>query len=81
MFQSPKKQKVLKNMEPILILDVKLVKDCPQKVIIYENDDPNQVVENFAKLNALDDKKKSKLLEIIQQQLKDYYKDTPDRKN
>ncbi len=52
-------------MEPILILDVKLVKDCPQKIIIYENDDPNQVVENFSKLNGLDDKKKSKLLEII----------------
>ena len=33
--------------EPILILDIKLVKDRPEKILVYENDVPEEVVAKF----------------------------------
>lgn len=33
--------------EPILILDIKLVKDRPEKIIVYEKDVPEDVVRRF----------------------------------
>ena len=33
--------------DPILILDIKLVKDKPEKIVIYERDIPEQIVERF----------------------------------
>lgn len=33
--------------EPILIIDVKLVKDQPDKIVVMENDDPQQLVDEF----------------------------------
>lgn len=36
-----------KEEEPILILDIKLIKDTPQKVIVMEGDNPEKVVEEF----------------------------------
>lgn len=33
------------TIEPILILDIKLVKDKPEKIIVMEGDVPEEVVE------------------------------------
>jgi hypothetical protein len=35
--------------DPILILDIKLVKDKPEKITIYEKDVPEEIVEKFCK--------------------------------
>lgn len=35
--------------EPILILDIKLVKDKPDKIVVMENDIPEEIVEKFCK--------------------------------
>ena len=33
--------------DPILILDIKLVKDEPQKITVYEYDNPEDIVDQF----------------------------------
>lgn len=47
--QSPKFQE---EEDPILILDIKLVKDKPEKIIIYERDVPEEIVEKFCKQHS-----------------------------
>ena len=53
------------SQDPILILDIKLDKNNPLKIIINEGDIPEQVVEKFCKETPLDAKKKNKLLKVI----------------
>ena len=59
--------------DPILILDIKLVKDRPEKILVYENDDPEEVVAKFCAdhLNKyhteLDEGKRGRLLNVIKQ--------------
>lgn len=42
---APKKPEI--RQEPILIVEVKLVKDQPHKIVVMENDDPVELVEKF----------------------------------
>lgn len=35
--------------EPILIVDVKLQRDAPEKLVVFENEDPEEVVKEFCK--------------------------------
>lgn len=58
--------------DPILILDVKLSKDNPQKIVIYEQDDPEQVVEEFCLQHSLDSEKRERLLKVVHQQIQEY---------
>lgn len=44
---------VTENMEdPILILDIKLIKDEPQKITIYEYDNPEDIVNQFCEKHS-----------------------------
>ena len=36
------------NEEPILILDIKLLRNQPEKIIVMENDDPEELVARFS---------------------------------
>lgn len=59
--------------DPILILDIKLVKDEPQKITVYEYDNPEDIVEQFCQKHSLDDLKKQRLLTVIKAQIQEYY--------
>lgn len=61
--------------QPILILDIKLSRDTPQKLTIYEGDNPEQVVNRFSDDNQIDDVKRQRLLEVIRMQIAEYYND------
>ncbi|CDW89141.1 UNKNOWN [Stylonychia lemnae] len=54
---------------PILFLDVNLGGDEMSRIVIYENDDPSSVALKFAQENKLDEKKRLKLIQIIQVQM------------
>ena len=51
--------------EPILILDIKLIKDKPEKIIVMENDEPEEIVERFCGEHTIDQSKKTRLLNVI----------------
>ena len=55
--------------EAILFLDVNLGKGQSARIEVYENDDPHDVIELFGNQYNLNDKKRSKLLEVINYQL------------
>lgn len=38
--------------DPILILDIKLVKDEPQKITVYEHDNPEDIVDQFCEKHS-----------------------------
>jgi len=59
--------------DPILILDIKLVRDEPQKITIYEFDNPEDIVDQFCEKHNLDDIKKQRLLTVITAQIQEYY--------
>jgi len=41
--------------DPILILDIKLVRDEPQKITIYEFDNPEDIVDQFCEKHSKSD--------------------------
>ena len=47
-----KEEEQMPEEDPILILDIKLVKDKPEKIVIYERDIPELIVEKFCKLHS-----------------------------
>jgi len=55
--------------DPILILDIKMIKDKPEKISIYENDDPEEVVEKFCQKHNLEQNKRARLLNVIKKQI------------
>ena len=55
--------------DPILILDIKMIKDKPEKISIYENDDPEEVVEKFCQKHNLEPNKRARLLNVIKKQI------------
>ena len=71
--------------QPILILDIKLSRDTPQKLTIYEGDNPETVVDRFSLKNCkyffnltkveIDETKRQRLLEVIRTQIAEYYED------
>ena len=80
-FQEPAEDE---QEDPILILDIKLVKDKPEKIIIYERDVPEEIVDKFCKFHSkffyhfylsldLDSSKQKRLLTVIQTQIDEYY--------
>ena len=52
---------------PILILDVKL--DHPEQITVFENDNPEEIVDSFCTTHNLDSEKKKRLLFVIKQQI------------
>ena len=64
-----------KSDEPILILDIKLVKDKPEKITVYENDKPEDIVKKFCQEHKLDSGKQERLLGVIKEQIKEYYQE------
>eukprot|EP00347_Sterkiella_histriomuscorum_P014159 403361937 len=57
------------DRNPILLLDVNLGNDEMSRIIIFEGDNAQDVADNFCRDNQLDEKKKAKLLNIIQAQM------------
>lgn len=51
-FQDESDDDDFSNEDPILILDIKLIKDKPEKITIYERDIPEEIVEKFCKLHS-----------------------------
>lgn len=70
-----------KSDEPILILDIKLVKDKPEKITVYENDKPEDIVYKFCLEHKLDSSKQERLLGVIKEQIKEYYQEMEDAMN
>ena len=64
-----------RSEEPILILDIKLVRDKPEKITVYENDKPEDIVNKFCEEHSLDANKAARLLGVIQAQIKEYYQE------
>lgn len=62
-----------RSEEPILILDIKLVRDKPEKITVYENDKPEDIVNKFCEEHSLDANKAARLLGVIHAQIKEYY--------
>lgn len=58
-----------KTREAILFLDVNLGRGQSARVVLYEGDKPFDVIEAFGNAHNLNDKKRTKLLEVISQQL------------
>ena len=56
-------------MIPVLFLDVNLGKDRMQRLIIYEGDNVQKVIDEFSKLHKLNTKKRTKLEKAIEKQL------------
>ena len=46
-----------------------MIKDKPEKISIYENDDPEEVVENFCQKHNLEQNKRARLLNVIKKQI------------
>ena len=55
--------------EAILYLDVNLGKGQSARIELYEGDNPTDVIESFGNEYKLNEKKRSKLLEVINYQL------------
>ena len=55
--------------EAILFLDVNLGKGKSARIVIYEGDKPADVIEAFSSEHNLNEKKKSKLLDVINNQM------------
>lgn len=54
---------------PILFLDVNFGKGNVTRIVMYENDTPEELAKAFCKEHGLDENKKTKLIGIIQQHL------------
>ena len=54
-----------RSEEPILILDIKLVRDKPEKIVVFENDKPEDIVNKFCDEHNLDSNKAARLLGVI----------------
>jgi len=51
-------------------MDVKISSDKTEQIVVYENDDLEEVIVDFASRNGLSQSKRDRLLEIIKIQLK-----------
>ena len=66
-----------------MILDIKLAEDKPEKLVIYEGDNAEQVVNSFCYKNSkshssnsgieIEEAKRVRLLEVIKAQIAEYY--------
>ena len=64
-----KQAPLTKPREEVLVLDVNLGRGQSARIVLYEGDKPINVIEQFAHEHNLNDKKKTKLLEVINSQL------------
>ena len=61
--------------EPTLILDIKVVQDQPEKLLVYERDSPEQVLDRFCSdyesrhQVSLDQRKRDRLLAALQEKI------------
>eukprot|EP00347_Sterkiella_histriomuscorum_P013184 403365686 len=54
---------------PLLYLEVNLGHNQISKLVVFEGDDPNQVIEDFSRQNQLSDEKKKKLQKVVLEQM------------
>ena len=57
---------------PILFLDVSLGKEKTQRIVIHNGDNVDKIIEEFAIMFSLTEKKKSKLMSVVKKQLASY---------
>lgn len=63
--------------EPTLILDIKVVQDQPEKLLVYEHDSPEEVLDRFCTdyenrhKVSLDQRKRDRLLSALQEKIAD----------
>ena len=68
--QDPKEiEEQLKEAPPLLFLEVNISEGRQAKLMVFENDEPEDIVEVFAELYDLGLAKKTKLMEIVKSQL------------
>ena len=51
------------------------MKDKPEKITVYENDKPEDIVKKFCQEHKLDSGKQERLLGVIKEQIKEYYQE------
>lgn len=54
---------------PLLYLEVNLGHNLVSKLVVFEGDDPSQVIERFTLENNLSDEKRKKLQKVVMEQM------------
>ena len=57
---------MISDKSPILFLDINFGNNQISRIVLFEGDEPELVVEKFARAHGLDEQKKMKLIEIIE---------------
>jgi hypothetical protein len=70
--QAPSGNSSATSETPILFLDVNFGNGDITRIVMYENDKPEEVAEAFCEENGLDKEKQEKLVQIIYQQLQNF---------